>query len=281
MKKRFIPAIVMMLLLSCSTKMRLARKATLSEAEKRAKAQTTTTKPRWKMVFSDEFKKDGSFDNSKWSFCPRRAAAWSRYLTASPDYVYQKNGVLTLRMDNAAIAEDDVPYHSGGVQSSGKFSIRYGKIEVRAKFKKGQGSWPAIWMMPEQPTAYGSWPKSGEIDIMEHVNDEEVVHQTIHNAAVTGSNGNSIATHKAIYSANEYNTYSVIWNADSIDFYVNNQIQYRYSKQGNRGDISWPFDQPFYIILNQSGAVGWPGPAKAEDLPFEMQVDWVRVYSQE
>lgn len=279
MKKRIILGIAMMLLFSCSTKVRLERKNTLSEAESEVKTKTTT-KPRWKMVFSDEFKKDGSFDNRKWSFCSRQSAAWSRYLTASPDYVYLQKGELILRMDNAAITGDEVPYHSGGVQSSGKFNIRYGKIEVRAKFKKGQGSWPAIWMMPEQPTAYGSWPKSGEIDIMEHVNGEEVVHQTIHNASVTGSDGASTATHRAKYNANDYNTYSVIWDASSIDFYVNNQFQYRYSKEADSDNISWPFDKPFYIILNQSGAVGWPGPAKTEDLPFIMHVDWVRIYSQ-
>jgi len=278
MKKRILWSMSMMLLLSCSTKMHLRRKPTLSEAKT---IKETTIKHGWKMVFSDEFSKEGNFDSSKWSYCSRQPAAWSRYLTASPYYAYQQKGKLVLRMDNAVIAGDDVPYHSCGVQSSGKFSIRYGKIEVRVKFKKGQGSWPAIWMMPEQPGAYGPWPKSGEIDIMEHVNNEEIIHQTIHNGQVTASNGASAATHRAEYNANNYNTYSVVWNAGAIDFCVNGQFQYRYAKRADSTPISWPFDQPFYIILNQSGAVGWPGPAKTGDLPFEMQVDWVRVYSKE
>ncbi|SER91827.1 glycoside hydrolase family 16 protein [Pedobacter rhizosphaerae] len=278
MKKKIFMGMGMMMLLACSTKMSLERKSFLSKSKTE---KTIAEKPEWKMVFSDDFRSQGYFDSTKWSFCSRQPAAWSRYLTASPKYAYQRNGKLVLRMDNAVIAEDNIPYHSGGIQSSGKFSIRYGKIEVRAKFKKGQGSWPAIWMMPEKPTAYGSWPKSGEIDIMEHVNNEEVVHQTIHNARVTSSNGTSTSTHRAKYNANSYNTYGIIWNASAIDFYINGTFQYRYEKGVGTSPIGWPFDKPFYIILNQSGAVGWPGPAKAEDLPFEMQVDWVNVYSRE
>ena len=129
-------------------------------------ANFTSPKPpatSWKLIFSDEFKTKSNFDAKKWSYATRGNAAWTRYLTSSPDYVYQKKGNLVVRMDNKVIAGDDVPYHSGGINTSGKFSFLYGKVEVRAKFKGGKGSWPAIWMMPEHPAAYGGWPASGEI----------------------------------------------------------------------------------------------------------------------
>ncbi|WP_162618619.1 family 16 glycosylhydrolase [Pedobacter yulinensis] len=235
----------------------------------------------WRLVFSDEFRSAGKFNAGSWTYCERGSAAWTRYLTSSPDYVYQAGGNLVLRMDNAIIAGDAVPYHSGGIMTSSKFSIRYGKIEVRARFSKGKGSWPAIWMMPELPTAYGGWPNSGEIDIMEHVNNENVVHQTIHNSAVTNEKGASTATHQASYHADDYNTYGIVWNPGSIEFYVNGEHQYTYKKETAAGSKQWPFDRPFYIILNQAGAVGWPGPANNADLPFEMKVDWVRVYKQQ
>ncbi|WP_432709613.1 glycoside hydrolase family 16 protein [Pedobacter sp.] len=236
---------------------------------------------KWKLIFSDEFNSKGSFDASKWTYSPRQGSAWNKYLTSSSNYVYQDGKNLVLKMDKAVIPGDTAIYHSGGIQSSSKFSFLYGKVEVRAKFKIGQGSWPAIWMMPERPAAYGGWPNSGEIDIMEHVNKEEFIHNTIHNGAVTNASGGSTATHRATYHADDYNLYGIIWSPSSIEFYVNNVHQYTYFKEAGASSAQWPFDKPFYLILNQSGGAGWPGPITDEDLPFHMQVDWVRVYKQE
>jgi beta-glucanase (GH16 family) len=233
---------------------------------------------KWKLIFSDKFRSRGSFDESKWQYSSRQSPAWARYLTASKDYVQQKSGKLVLRMDKAEIPGDSLPYHSGGIQTSTKFSMLYGKVEVRAKFSKGKGSWPAIWMMPELPAAYGNWPNSGEIDIMEHVNNEKHVHQTIHNAAVTNAAGASNATHQASYKEGEFNTYGIIWKPNVIEFYVNDVLQYTYAKPAGGSSREWPFDKPFYLILNQSGGAGWPGVLDEADLPFEMRVDWVKVY---
>lgn len=232
----------------------------------------------WELIFSDEFNTLGNFDTSRWSYAKRWHPSWAKYLTHSNDYVKQQGGNLVLRMDNAKIEGDDVPYHSGGIQTTGKFSFTYGKVEVRAKFNRGRGSWPAIWMMPEDPASYGGWPNSGEIDIMEHVNNEDVIHQTIHNGAVTNESGGSTATQTSLYDLGEYNTYGIIWNSEKIEFYVNDSLQYTYSKPANATSAEWPFDKPFYIILNQSGGAGWPGPIVDEDLPFEMHVDYVRVF---
>lgn len=234
----------------------------------------------WDLVFSDEFNSTGSFDTSKWTYCPRWSPAWAKYLTSSPDYVAQNGTDLVLKMDNAVIAGDAVPYHSGGIQTSTKFSFLYGKVEVRAKFKQGQGSWPAIWMMPEVPVAYGDWPNSGEIDIMEHVNYENSVHQTIHNAAVTGASGGSSATKSTAYNTSDYNIYGIIWSPEAIQFYVNNVLQYTYTRPANATTAQWPFNKAFYLILNQSGGAGWPGAITNADLPFNMNVDWIRVYKE-
>lgn len=240
----------------------------------------TTLSSTWDLVFSDEFNTAGSFDTTKWAYSPRWSPAWAKYLTASPAYVNQDGTDLVLKMDNAVIPGDPVPYHSGGVQTSGKFSLLYGKIEVRAKFKQGQGSWPAIWMMPEVPVAYGDWPNSGEIDIMEHVNYENLIHQTIHNATVTNASGGSSATKSTAYNTADYNIYGIIWSPGSVQFYVNNVLQYTYSRAAGASPAQWPFDKPFYLILNQSGGAGWPGAITNADLPFNMNVDWVRVYKE-
>lgn len=233
----------------------------------------------WSLIFQDEFNATGSFDSTKWVYCERQTPAWNRYITKSPDYAYLHSGNLVLRMDNKVIPGDDVPYHSGGIKTLGKFSFTYGKVEVRARFNGGRGSWPAIWMMPEKAT-YGGWPNSGEIDIMEHVNNENVVHQTIHNASVTNASGGSTATKSSPYNTGDYNNYGIVWTPDEVQFYVNSQHRYTYHKPANATSKEWPFNQPFYLILNQSGGAGWPGPITDTDLPFTMQVDWVRVYKE-
>ncbi|MES2006068.1 MAG: glycoside hydrolase family 16 protein [Bacteroidota bacterium] len=232
----------------------------------------------WNIIFEDNFNATGSFDNSKWSYCSRNNnVAWTKYLTSTSDYASLDGSSLVLKMDNKIISGDAVPYHSGGIETNGKFQFMYGKVEVSAKFTQGTGSWPAIWMMPATPVAYGGWPNSGEIDIMEHINNESVIHETIHNGAVTNSNGASSATNAAGYNAADFNTYGIIWAENKIDFYLNGDLKYTYNKPANATSAQWPYDKPFYLILNQSGGAGWPGPITDSNLPFQMQVDWVRV----
>ncbi|MBC8988135.1 family 16 glycosylhydrolase [Pedobacter sp. N36a] len=273
------------LLFSCSKALQpspdLAGSKNLQSSTLAQSATTLTSlSATWDLVFADEFNSSGSFDTSKWTYCPRQSPAWAKYLTSTTDYVAQNGTDLVLKMDNAVIAGDAVPYHSGGIQTSTKFSFLYGKVEVRAKFKQGQGSWPAIWMMPETPVAYGGWPNSGEIDIMEHVNYENSMHQTIHNASVTSASGGSSATKTTAYNTADYNIYGIIWSPSSIQFYVNNVLQYTYNRAAGATSSQWPFDKPFYLILNQSGGAGWPGAITNADLPFNMNVDYIRVYKE-
>lgn len=230
------------------------------------------------LIWSDEFDENGSFDSNKWSYAKRGRVAWNKFITHDEKYAHQKNGNLVLRMDNKQIPGDTMLYHSGGIQSSTKFSLKYGKVEVKAKFTQGRGSWPAIWMMPEPEYAKGTWPDCGEIDIMEHVNNEPVIHQTLHNAAHTRKSGVSTATKSSNYNINDYNVYTMIWTPDEIKFYLNNELKYIYSKQKEWGNKEWPYDVPFYLILNQAGGAGWPGKITDDDLPFQMDVDYVRVY---
>lgn len=250
-----------------------------SKGAKARDTVTVTVNPKvWNIIFEDNFNATGNFDNSKWSHSSRINVAWAKYLTSTSDYASLDGSNLVLKMDNKVISSDPIPYHAGGIETNGKFTFMYGKVEVRAKFTQGAGSWPAIWMMPATPNAYGGWPNSGEIDIMEHVNNESVIHQTIHNGAVTNSNGASSATKTSSYNASDFNTYGIIWAENKIEFYLNGLLRYVYYKPANATSAQWPFDKPFYLILNQSGGAGWPGPINDSNLPFQMQVDWVRIY---
>lgn len=270
------------LLFSCSKNLQPGPDQTAPKIQTKAAVSqsVSTLSSTWDLVFSDEFNTTGTFDSTKWAYSPRWSPAWAKYLTSTTDYVAQNGTDLVLKMDNAVIAGDPVPYHSGGIQTSSKFSFLYGKVEVRAKFKQGQGSWPAIWMMPETPVAYGDWPNSGEIDIMEHVNYENSIHQTIHNGSVTGSSGASSATKSTVYNTADYNIYGITWSPTAVQFYVNNVLQYTYTRAAGATTAQWPFDKPFYLILNQSGGAGWPGAITNADLPFNMNVDYIRVYKE-
>ena len=281
MRKQFFNrVIVIALFIVCISSIACTKASVKSAPTTPAPASSSSSTPTYQLVWADEFSGTGAFDSTKWAFCPRGTAAWTKYLTSSPAYASQDGGGnLVLKMDNATIPGDPVAYHSGGIQSQGKFSITYGKVEVRAKFSQGQGSWPAIWMMPEPATAHpGGWPTCGEIDIMEHVDNTSVVNGTVHNSTVDNANGASTATYSAPYNTTDYNIYDLVWTPTDITFYVNNVPEYTYSKVASAGWQQYPYDVPFYIILNMSGGAGWPGAITNTDLPFTMQVDYVRVY---
>jgi len=228
------------------------------------------TIPGYHLIWSDEFNSTGSFDTTRWQYCKRATSDWNRYLTSSPAYANLSGGNLNLKMNDSTIAGDTATYHSGGIQTATKFFFTYGKVEVRAKFNQGQGSWPGIWMLSET-SSYGGWPNSGEVDIMEHINSGSIVYQTIHTGS--GSPGNT-----APYTASNYNLYDIIWSPSSIQFYVNNVLYGTYTKPNNATSSQWPFNEPFYIILDQAGGGSWTGAINNAALPFSMQVDYVRVY---
>ena len=130
-----------------------------------------------KIVFQDDFNQTDSIpDKTKWGLCKKGSPAWSKYLSESYDQAYVHDGKLVL------IAEKvNGVYKTGGVQSLGKAEFQYGKIEICARFTKtAKGGWPAIWMMPAKPV-YSGWPACGEIVIMEQLNHDGIVYQTIHN----------------------------------------------------------------------------------------------------
>jgi beta-glucanase (GH16 family) len=199
----------------------------------------------------------------------------ARFLSSSPENTNVKNGILTLQMTNLGAGTEESEYQSAGISTKSKFSFKYGKVEVKVKFKQAIGSWPAIWLMPEKAR---HWPETGEIDIMEHLNRDDNVFQTIHNSAVTDGGGLSKVFIKSPFKVNEFNIYGIQWTESYISFYVNKKLTYTYHKPQNATEKEWPFDNFFYLILNQSGGAGWPGKALAEDFPFEMKVDWVKIY---
>jgi len=239
------------------------------------------TNPKYKLVFDDEFN-GNAYNSTYWGSCKTEHgnAPWIRFAIDDADVAEVKNG--NLHMKARWNKETDLP-ETGAIQTKDKFSFKYGKIEVRAKFTNaGQGGWPAIWLMP-QNDIYPGWPNGGEIDIMERLNSDNFVHQVVHQ---TNGEAKHISTGKTpLISPTEYNTYSVIKLPNNIAFYVNNVLTMVHEPKDDFAK-RWPFETDYYIIFNhacadkgQSGVQFWPGNVTStENFPYEMAVDYVKVW---
>lgn len=239
--------------------------------------------PDWTMIFDDEFNTDGVPDVNKWKIDPQ-PKGWINgeqevYTDATHDNARVRNGnlVITGKKDypNGTTTE---PWSSARLITQNKMDFQYGKVDVRARLPRARGSWPAIWLMPTT-SAYGAWPKSGELDIMEHVgNNFGTVLATVHTQNRNWTNGGQVSASKVIPDVDTvYHVYSMEWNADSIEFRYDNLHVLTYPNPHTDWK-DWPFDQKFFLILNISIGGGMGGTIVDADWPDSMLVDYVHVY---
>ena len=167
----------------------------------------------WRMVWSDEFN-GNKVDESSWHRCHRYGSPWNRHMSMLDSLVKVRNGVVELWGINTPEGyQDSLKFLTGGLESRGMRNIRNGRIDVRARYDCAQGFWPAIWMMPESEKP---WPNAGEIDIMEHLNFDDYIYQTVHSYHIEG--GHKPKTqhdHKEKVDLTKFNVYSVEIN-DSV-----------------------------------------------------------------
>lgn len=231
-----------------------------------------------KLLWAEEFNYKKSTPNPRfWSRCERGGADWHNYMSDDPRLVQVKDGKLVLwGVENPDQEKDQVPYLTGGITTKDKFAFKYGKIEIRAKVDSAQGCWPALWLLG----VTGQWPANGEIDLMEHLNFDKFVHQTVHSDYtwnIDKTNTPKRSTTAAIDPA-VFNTYGAEWDEQSITFTVNGKPTFTYPKVPEKGEKQYPFVQPFYIILSMQIEGAWVGKAEPSQYPTKMEVDWVRVY---
>lgn len=231
------------------------------------------------IVFEDDFDNStGIPDPEKWVLCEKSTSNWARYLSGSYDQAYTSNGSLFLIGE-----QKDGEYMTGGIETRGKFEFEYGVVECRARFKTmPKGGHTGIWMMPAPPAE--QWPKSGEIDIMEHLNKEDLIYQTVHSwyADDMGYKEDPKSQGTAEIDKEDWNIYGVKWTENHIIFTVNGKEYLTYENlhlDGEEGVYQWPFNHPFYLILSQSlgGEGTWAGPIDNSELPAIFEIDWIRV----
>jgi beta-glucanase (GH16 family) len=236
----------------------------------------------WKLSWSEEFNYTGLPDSNKWSY-DIGGYGWGNnelqyYTQASSHNVEVSDGSLKIRAIREKIENRE--YTSARMVTRGKAEFTYGKIEIRAKLPPGRGLWPAIWMLGAN-VGKTDWPDCGEIDIMEHVGfEKDSVFGTIH----TKSYNHIIGTQKGkkIFIANPYDAYhifSIEWTPERMDFFLDNTL-YNHIQNEHKTTAEWPFDSPFYLLVNLAvgGNLGGKQGVDPAIFPAALEVDYIRVY---
>jgi beta-glucanase (GH16 family) len=208
-----------------------------------------------------------------------------------------RGGALVIRAVREAFTGRDGirrEYTSARLKTQGTFTQAYGRFEARLRVPRpstgsgrpefvegrGQGIWPAFWMLGQDITTAG-WPACGEIDIMENIGREPaIVHGTLHGPGYSGGQGIGAAfTHPSGQPfADDFHVYAIEWEAQAIRWYVDGTLYQTRTPADLRG-ARWVFDHPFFMLLNVAVGGNWPGnPDGTTTFPQEMVVDWVRVY---
>ncbi len=231
--------------------------------------------------WSDEFDYTGLPASSKWGY-DIGGSGWGnnelQYYTNDLNNASVADGklIITLRKQDM----NGKNYTSARLVSKGKGDFLYGRFEVKAKLPSGKGTWPAIWMLPTD-WEYGGWPKSGEIDIMEHVGyDQNRVHVTVHTEAYNHGINTQRGTNKVVANvSNEFHLYRIDWTPYAVKGFIDNEQMFEFINEG-KGSPVWPFDKKFHLLLNIAFGGNW-GAAQGIDasvLPQTMEIDYVRVY---
>ena len=249
--------------------------------------------PAWTLVWSDEF--DGptgsSFDRTKW-VAEVGGNGWGNqereYYTTRPENIALDGSghlVITARAEPAttgfACWYGSCRYSSARIKTKGLFAQTYGRFEARLRIPRGQGLWPAFWMLGDNIDAVG-WPRSGEIDIMENIGREpNMVHGTMHGPGYSGAGGIGAPTTLASGAfADDFHLYAVEWMPGLITWYVDDTKYFQATPSSIPGTATWVFDHPFFLLLNVAVGGGWPNdPDATTTFPQQMVIDYVRVYS--
>ncbi|MCJ7756511.1 MAG: glycoside hydrolase family 16 protein [Gillisia sp.] len=235
------------------------------------------------IVWQDEF--DGTtLDLTKWSYqigdgCDQSLCGWGNNELQS----YQESNVVVSNGSLKITAKKErirgAQYTSGRINSKGKGDFTYGRFEASIKLPAGDGLWPAFWMLSTDEQ-YGSWPQSGEIDIMEYVaSTPNKILGYIHYGDLYPNNqsqGNSIELKNEVFY-NTFHEFAIEWEPGEIRWFMDG-ILYSKKTPENISPSNWSFDKDFHFILNVAVGGNLGGDVVDNMLPATMEVDYVRVY---
>lgn len=238
-------------------------------------SNTVKAADNYELVWSDEFN-GNSLDTNTWNY-EIGTGSWGWGNNEQQYYTDRNIKVSNGTMKITAKREDygGMKYTSSRITTKNKKNFKYGKIEARIKMPKFKGVWPAFWMLGANQDSVG-WPKCGEIDIVEAINDENLVYGTLHWFHDPGNNNADSGSSVAVANRTEYHVYGVEWTADKLRWYVDGKV-YRTMDVSN--DSFSEVRKEYFVIFNMAIGGQWPGYNIDETaFPATMEVDWVRAY---
>jgi beta-glucanase (GH16 family) len=246
----------------------------------------------WVPVWSDEFDAP-KIDATKWGFERGNNFGWGNseleYYTDRPENasIQMVDGtsslVITARREQATDGLRTFDYTSARMLTQGKFAMASGRLDIRAKLPRGQGLWPAIWLLGANIDS-DPWPNCGEIDLMELLGHQPgLIHSTVHGPISGGPGiGQPYQLPGGASFADAFHIFTLEWRPDHLEFLVDGQLFFVVTKSkivADHGESEWVYDHPFFLLLNVAVGGGWPGnPDATTSFPQSMAVDYVRVY---
>jgi beta-glucanase (GH16 family) len=257
------------------------------------------------LIWQDEFN-GTTLDTSKWNYeqgyylnDDPNTWGWGnaelQHYTDSAQNVLIQDGKLNIRAlnDPKSFPQDPnryAQYSSGKINTKNHFTLKYGRVDFRAKLPTGNGVWPALWMLP-QDSPYGTWAASGEIDVMEARGRlPGSTSGAVHFGGTWPANQHISGEYhfpEGQNINNDYHVYSVVWEEDNIKWYVDGKFFFKVTNEqwyslAAPNNPNAPFDQPFYLIMNLALGGNFDGgiSPNPSDIPATMQVDYVRVYKE-
>lgn len=237
------------------------------------------------LVWADEFNVNGVPDTSKWVYDlgdgsgpGEPGAGWGnnekQYYTNRSDNVKVEDGILKITAKKETFQGYD--YTSTRMKTKDKYEFTYGKVEIRAKLPGGGGTWPAFWMLGANIDTVG-WPGCGEVDIMEHVgNNEGTVQSAMHTPSSFGNTQNK-GSQFVNGVTSEFHVYELEWTAEKMVFSVDGAVHYTY-QPNVQNSSTWPFNADQFIILNIAMGGNLGGNIDPNFVSSTMEIDYVRVY---
>ena len=253
----------------------------------------------WKLIWADEFNEaDGRLNPGKW----HREEGFLRneelqYYTDSSKNLQISNGKLVLTALKETLSNKDywpeapphskwvmtrpmAKYSSASITSENHFSFTYGRLDVRAALPRGNGLWPAIWLLGVNEKEVG-WPECGEIDVMEHIGRlPNLIHASVHFKGSDGSPIRKSANAKLPRTSSDFHVYTMIWDKEGISILVDNERYFSiaFKDLPSLYRNTNPFKKPFFLKINLALGGKWAGPIDVGQLPQNMVIDYVRVY---
>ena len=226
------------------------------------------------LVWSDEFDTDGAPNPENWTYdLGTGDNGWgngeSQSYTSDAENVIVADGNLKI---TAMTADGGNSYTSARIKSEGIQEFTYGRAEARAKLPTGGGTWPAIWMLGGDYIT-NPWPAAGELDIMEHVgNQQDVIFATTHDPNNFAGNGRtgSISVDGV---SDEFHIYEMEWTETQIQFAVDGNVFHTVTNDG-----SLPFNKDFFFIMNVAMGGNFGGDIDPDFTQSSMEVDYIRMY---